>query len=200
MEGYSWLPATAHQQPPSSGTSAHLCLLWTKIPPLKLELREAKANIEESIWCKKSLIPVKDLFKIPRSARITAAALGWAAHQAPRAAATRRHQHRGVQSHQGIFNSSAQSRNRVSTSPASVSAATWFMFCQSTTTSILLSDRTLKIFSCEAKCYCTHIYALPSCSILLPFSLLEPWQSSCFSKKGSPESHTSWKLLVLKAF
>lgn len=44
VEGHSWLPATADQQPPPSGTTADFCLLWTKSSPLKSGLREAKAN------------------------------------------------------------------------------------------------------------------------------------------------------------
>lgn len=44
LEGSSWLPATAAQQPPPSGTRADFCLLWTKISPSKSGLREANPS------------------------------------------------------------------------------------------------------------------------------------------------------------
>lgn len=72
------------------------------------------------------------------------------------------------------------------TNPASVSAATWnttLMFCHSTTVFMLLPDRTLKLFSREAKCYCTHLHLCPSL-LLHPPAIL--WAGALGRAPASP--------------
>lgn len=191
MEGYSWLPATADQQPSPSGHNSRY------LPPLKKSHpwnqgweKQKQTNIQNSIQCKKSLISVmvrnclkftdqqmsawslllhsaKQLTKTPQSR--TAAGACFARSPLP---------------HSRIFNSihTVQEQRRNKTSPCLTrhveykSRFTCFVIQQHSTRRTVHSCQTgySNYFLGKQSIIHIYFYALPSCPILLSFSLLEP--------------------------
>lgn len=140
------------------------------LPPLNqnltLEIRaergKSKQTFRRASGVKKSWIPVKELFKIPRSAGDTSSGVFKATKALPMSSPQL----------EGFFLSF---NNHINSS------------VRQDTANIFLESKVLLY---------THLCP----SLLLHPPCWSPWQRSYFSKKRSPESHTSCKLLNLQAF